>query len=211
LGLCGLVSGQEVTDQEMTFDGMVPEKKGLLKLSWVDPDIDFSVYTKVIPGEAYFEFRAVKKSSGLAARSSNKREFWISDKDKQKLIDTVSDIFEEEIAKSKHFTVVEEPGPDTLIIRGGLLDIISKVPPDLMGSGQIYLTSVAEATLVIEVVDSLSGEVIYRAVERRAAQRPGQTAMSAIPANTVTTWAEVKRWAQRWGRKLREGLDAIHE
>ena len=39
------------------------------------------------------------------------------------------DIFEEEIAKSKHFTVVEEPGPDTLIIRGGLLDIISKVPP----------------------------------------------------------------------------------
>ena len=119
----------EVTDQEMTFDGMVPEKKGLLKLSWVDPDIDFTVYTKVIPGEAYFEFRAVKKSSGLAVRSSNKREFWISDKDKQKLIDTVSDIFEEEIAKSKHFTVVEEPGPDTLIIRGGLLDIISKVLP----------------------------------------------------------------------------------
>jgi hypothetical protein len=40
-----------------------------------------------------------------------------------------------------------------------------------MGRGEIYLSSVGEATLVLEAVDSLTGEVIYRAAERRTAER----------------------------------------
>ncbi len=73
-----------------------------------------------------------------------------------------------------------------------------------MGRGEIYLSSVGEATLVLEAVDSLTGEVIYRAAERRTAGRAGTTLMLS---NTVTTWAEVRRWATR----LREGLDSIHK
>ena len=103
---------------------------------------------------------------------------------------------------------MDEPGPDTLIIRGALHDIVSQVPPDIIGRGEIYLSSVGEATLIIEAVDSLSGEVIFRAIERRAAQRPGG---QAIMSNTVTTWAEVRRLARRWASNLREGMDAIHE
>ena len=96
-----------------------------------------------------------------------------------------------------------------MILRGGLLDLISRVPPDLIGRGEIYLSSVGEATLVLELLDSLSGETIYRGVERKVARSSSIDNM--MPSNTVTTWAEVRRWARRWATRLRDGLDSIHK
>ena len=137
---------------------------------------------------------------------SNEREFWISDANRQRLIDTVSEIFAEELQNSERFTITDEPGPDTLIIVGALHDIVSRVPPDMVGRGEIWLSSLGEATLVIQISDSLSGEVIYRAVERRSVERPGG---QMTRSNSASNWGEVRRWARRWATSLREGLDSI--
>jgi len=77
----------------------------------------------------------------------------------------------------------------------------------MVGRGEVWLSSVGEATLIIEVIDSMSGEVIFRAAERRAAE-PGQ-GTTGVRSNSVTTWAEVRRLMRRWARTLREGLDSI--
>ena len=45
--------------------------------------------------------------------------------------------------------MVEEPGPDVLIISGGLHDIVSNVPPPTVGRSDIYLSSVGEITLIL--------------------------------------------------------------
>jgi hypothetical protein len=193
---------------DVSFDGLVQTEADEFKLVYVDPDIDFSVYNKFIPGPASFQFRAVKKTSTATARRNNTNEFWISDKDKQKLSDVVSSIFADELAKSEIFTETTEPGPDTLIIRGALHDLVSHVPPELVGRGEIYLSSVAEATLIIEALDSLSGEVIYRGIERRAAQRPGR---QMVVSNPVTTWSEVRRLARLWATHLRQAMDSVRE
>ncbi|HSD69267.1 MAG TPA: DUF3313 family protein [Woeseiaceae bacterium] len=200
-------------EAEVSYDGLHKVDNARFAQAWADPDIDYSVYNKIMPGEATFEFRAVKKSSSapLQRTSSSQTEYWIEDEDKQKLIDEVTAIFREELAKSTRFTITDQPGPDVLIIRGGLHDIVSQVPPEMVGRGDIYLDSVGEATLIIEGVDSLSGETIFRAVERRSAERPGGSGApgSMMVANTVTTWAEVRRLARRWATTLREGLDSI--
>jgi len=135
------------------------------------------------------------------------REFWISDANRDKLIDTVSGVFKEELSKAQHWEAVEEAGPDVLILRGALLDIVSFVPSEMIGRSEIYLSSFGEATLVVEGVDSMSGEVVFRAVHRRSI---GPTSSEMIRANTVTTWSEVRRWARRFARILREGLESIH-
>ena len=101
---------------------------------------------------------------------------------------------------------MEQAGPDVLILRGAMLDIVSFVPPEMAGRHDIYLSAVGAATLVVEGIDSMSGEVVFRAVERRAADA-GRT----ILANTVTTYAEVRRWARRQATTLREGLESIHK
>jgi len=193
---------------EVSFDGLHKIDNSAFAEAWADPDIDFSRYHKIMPGGAFFEFRAVKKTNKTtsARLTSSQDEFWISDESKKKLEEEVSAIFNEELAKSTRFTPTDKPGDDVLIIRGGLHDIVSRVPPQYIGRSEIYLRSVGEATLILEAVDSMSGEVVARAVERRAMQRPGQDLMLA---NTVTTWAEVRRTARAWATKLREGLDAL--
>lgn len=195
-------------DAEVTYDGLHRVDNSAFRDSWADPDIDWTRYNKIMPGGAFFEFRAVKKSSSsnLSRASSTDNEYWIEEKDRKKLEQEVSDIFNEEVSKSSRFTRTDKPGPDVLIIRGGLQDIVSRVPPDMIGRGEIFLTSVGEATLILEVVDSQSGEVIARSVDRRNAERGGR---EMIRANTVTTWAEVRRLARSWATKLRDGLDSI--
>jgi hypothetical protein len=194
---------------ETTFDGLVRIDNARFAAAWIDPEIDLTQYTKIMPGGAEFQFRNVQKTAGRThSGRSNEREFWISDANRERLIETVSGVFEEELQSSQHFTMADEPGPDTLVIVGALHDIVSRVPPDIVGRGEIWLSSLGEATLVIQLADSLSGEVIYRAVERRSVQRPGgQMTLS----NSATTWGEVRRWARRWAINLREGLDSIHQ
>ena len=206
----GGCAGQEATIQtgpnaEVTFDGLNRIDNSVFTDAWADPEIDFAQYNQFIAGGAVFEFRAVKKKSRLT-RTGSEDEFWIDDKSKERLEREVSEVFQEELAKSERFTETDTPGPDVFILRGALHDIVSRVPPQYIGRSDIYLRSVAEATIVLEVVDSLSGEVIFRAVERRAAQRPGGDLMLA---NAVTTWAEVRRMARRWATKLRDGMDSI--
>jgi hypothetical protein len=192
-------------DAEVTFDGLHVVDNSAFKAAWADPDIDFSRYTKFIAGGAFFEFRAVKKGNSTMRATSSQDEFWIDEKDQARLEEEVGKVFREELAKSERFTETDTPGPDVLIIRGGLHDIVSRVPPDMVGRGDIYLRSVGEATLVLEIVDSLSGEVIARAIERRAAQPPGGTMVRSSP---VTTWSEVRRLARTWATRLRKGLDS---
>ncbi|MBT8441577.1 MAG: DUF3313 domain-containing protein [Gammaproteobacteria bacterium] len=131
----------------------------------------------------------------------------VSDTDTEKLVQVVSEIFDEELQKSKRFEITDQLGPDVMILRGTLLDIVSLVPPERAGRTEVYLSRVAEATLVLELADSMSNETLARAAERRAAERPG--GMNVMWSSPVTNWAEVKRLARRWAIKLRDGLDAI--
>ena len=198
---------QEGSDAEVSFDGLHTVDNSIFKLAWADPEVDFSQYDKVMPGGAFVEYRSVKKKSRSRANSSADREFYIDEKNRERLKEELSTIFMEELAKSTRFTKVDAPGEDVMTIRGGLHDIVSYVPPEIIGRGEIYLSSVGEITLILEAVDSRSNEVIYRAVERRALDRHGQ----AMQSNVVTNWAEVRRLIRRWATTLRQGLDAIPE
>jgi len=103
------------------------------------------------------------------------------------------------------FGLVDDPGPDVLLIRGALLDVVSRVPPTTSGRSRIFIDSVAEATLVIEVRDSVTKAILARVIDRQAARRPS----GAIEVNSVSTWSEVSRLANRWASRLRAGLESI--
>ncbi len=196
---------QQGPNAEVSFDGLHLVDNSIFRQAWADPEIDFSRYNKIMPGGAFFEYRAVKKTSGSTSRRSSDSEFYIDEAARENLKNLTSEIFNEEVSKSTRFAVTDTRGPDVLVIRGGLLDIVSNVPPDIIGRGDIYLSSVGEITLVLEAIDSQSGEVIFRAVERRALDTHG----AAIHSSSVTTTAEVRRVLRRWATTLREGLDSI--
>ena len=92
---------------------------------------------------------------------------------------------------------------------GGVLDIISLVPPDTIGRSDIYLSSIGEATLVLELIDAENGEVAAVVAERRAFARPGGNTIDSFstPTTSVTVIAEVRRWSSRAASRLRKELD----
>ena len=194
-------------DAQVSYDGLHLVNDSNLQQVWVDPDINFARYNKIMPGGSAFQFRAVKKTpTSTSQRRNLDGEYWIDDASRKQLVDEVNAVFDEELAKSERFAITDTPGPDVLLLTGTLLDVVSLVPPERSGRSEVYLSRVAEATLVLELADSMSGETLVRAVERRAAERVGQMAMRA---NSASSWGEVKRLARRWAMKLREGLDAI--
>ena len=197
---------QEGPGAEVSYDGLHMVDNSIFRQAWADPDIDFSRYHRIMPGGAFFEYRAVKKTSSASARRGSTTEFYIDEDAREKLTALTSEIFNEEVSKSTRFTVADVPDADVLIIRGGLHDIVSNVPPDIIGRGDVYLSSVGEITLVLEAVDSRSGEVIFRAVERRALDRGSSGGMRSSSVNTLS---EVRRVIRRWATMLREGLDSI--
>ena len=184
--------------------------KSPFRETWVHPDADFTEYDKLYLWEAEFEYRDVgpARRTRSTMMSTRKREFGISDPDREKFEAAVSESFIKEIQKGKKFTVADDIGPGTIIVRGGALDIISSVPPDMVGAGDIYLASIGEATLVIELVDAETGEVLAVVAERRAlGSGSGGINSFSMPSSSVTTLAEVRRWARNAASKLRSELD----
>ena len=184
--------------------------KGAFKETWVHPDADFTQYDKLYLWEALFEFRDVgpARRTSMTMMSTRKREFGISDADREKFEEVVSEAFVKGVERAKKFELVNEVGPNTIIMRGGALDIISRVPPDIVGHSEIYLSNIGEATLVLELLDAETGDVLAVVAERRAMQSgSGSIDQFSIPTSSVTVIAEVKRWARRAGAKLGSELD----
>ena len=198
---------QKGPDAEVTYDGLHRIDNSAFEYAYIDPEADWARYDKILPGNAEFRFRAVKKSSSTTHARGRTSEFYLDDKNRARLEEEVSKVFAEELGDSERFSVTDRPGHEVLIIRGGLTDIVSFVPPEYIGRSEVYLSSVGEATLVLEIIDSMSGEVLFRAADRRAAERAGGTTL--VRSSSATNWAEVRRLARRWGSRLRDGLDSV--
>lgn len=194
---------EPVLGSEESFDGLRRVENARASAAWMRPDFDISGYTRVRLEGAGIEFRPVR-GGGAARRGSGRAEFPVSEQQEARLVEIVSSAFREELARSERFELVEENGPDVLTLWVGLLDVVSFVPPERPGRGDIFLSSVGEATLVIELRDSQSHATLARAMDRRAAGRASGTVTRSSP---VTTWAEVRRVAQQWARLVRIRLD----
>ena len=189
-----------------TYDGLVPVDSANVENFWAKPDIDYTSYTKILLLTPEFEFRMQGRD---AEGRVGTEEFPLSDTDKQSLAETVGGIFLEELANKQYFTFAEEPGPDVMSLEVRILDFVALVPKrgERDDSGEVYFSSVGEMTLVVEAHDSLTGEILIRAVERRAAGG----AFEGILSSRTNGWAEIKPMARHWAGLIRERLDQIHE
>lgn len=193
-------------EAEVTYDGLVPVDSAGLENFWAKPDIDYTSYTKILLTPPVFEFRM----QGTDAKGRvGTEKFPLSDADKQSLAATVMEVFREELAGNQYFTLVDEPGPEVMSVEGRILDIVALVPTrgPRDDSGEVYFSSVGEMTLVVEAHDSLTGEILVRAVERRAAGG----AYDGIHSSRRSGWSEFKPVARHWAGIIRQRLDQIHE
>jgi len=197
-----------------TYDGMVPVRDSGMKEAWVKPDINISSYRQILLLPVEVQFRATRPGAGNATFASQDRNFPVSPENQQRLVDTVTTVFREELAQSRNLTLTNEPGADVLLVRVSLLDIVSKVPPEGPGRTDTFLDEFGAATLVLELQDSMSSEILARAVDRRVADPlngiDGLGTSSLSRANPVTAWSEVRRVAQRWATLATRRIDQLY-
>jgi hypothetical protein len=193
-------------DAEVTHDGLVRVDRSVVDAAWVKPTLDLTPYKKLMVVSQGVSFRKLEPVSDFQAR--NESQFPVKEENKERLSTELKEAFERELARLERYEIVTAPGPDVLLLVGAVIDVVSNIPPDVdsarFGRGGVYLTSVGDATLVIELRDSESGEILARAADRRAAE-----AAFAFEVNTVTAWSEVRRLASYWASLLRRRLEEI--
>ena len=191
-------------EADMTFDGLFPVKNTRVHSAWARADLDLSSFNKIMLAEVDVEFRPGGESGRTMRSRSGSGPFEVTEEQKARFDALVREVFLDELSRSENFTVVDEPGPDVLMVRGALLDVVSFVPPETVGRSDVFLSRIGEATLVLELRDSITEAILVRAVDRRAAEQAGG-AMTA--SNRVTNTTEVRRLVRTWARMLRQRLD----
>ena len=189
---------------EPSYDGLIPLKGTQMRKVWVREGFDLTGYSKVMVVGAGIQYRPVKDVKGTSMRS-NASEFPVSDRGKEMLEQIISEEFEKAFEGLERYELVEEDGADVLLVRGAFLDVVSRVPPDGPGRTDYYLSSVGQASFMLEMLDSDSGAVLIRAVDTRGMDTVGYTARSSSVSNS----AEARRLMRAWAKIVVEALNEV--
>ena len=186
-----------------TWDGMVQVKSKKLGLAYLLPDADFRVYSKVMFDKPEVAF--AKNWQRDFNRSAMTLSGRISDKDVRDAVTqaegSLSKIFPERFTH-EGYQVVTEAGPDVLRLGVAIVNLEVNAPErDIPGRSSTFAVDAGEATFAIEARDSLTGQLLGRAVDRReAGEGP------AYRRNYSSNLADFEALFDTWARIAARGL-----
>jgi len=203
---CFASMGFAQEEEGISFDGLVPVEDARVASAFIDPDADFSVFRRFAILDTYVAFKSNwQRDQNSSRRGSNR----ISASDMEGIKADVARIFKEVMIERMEandgFEVVDFADDDVLLLRPAIIDLVVTAPDiPTAGRSQTYAASTGAATLYIELFDSVTGEIIGRAIDRQGARRGGGTISWT---SSVTNMAEARRIFGRWADQLRSFLE----
>ena len=206
--LTGSLAMQSVQAEESAspFENLVPVDDARVAAAYIDPDADFSVFKRVMILDTFVAFQ----SGWERDQRRGTRGTRISARDIDRIKTRVSELFNsvliEVLEADDGYDVVSEAGDDVLLIRAAIIDL-DITAPDVSSPGRstTFTADSGAATLYIELYDSVSGQIIGRAIDRQAARSAGHT---MTWTNRATNTADARRVFRRWADRLRSFLDS---
>lgn len=196
---------------ETTADGLHRLDYSGFANAWVRVDAPFSSYGTIVLAEPLVAYE--RTPHRYMSNYGVNPNFPLSDTQMATLKRYFRESFEEEFAKSDHFRLVDEPGPDTLHVVPAIVDLVVLVPTRSRPStNQTFSQQFAYMTLLAEVRDPQSGEVLVRVADRQAARPPGSNQTTSLSwSNGVNDAAAFRNTFRGWARALRQRLDEAHD
>ena len=195
-------------EAEISYDGLHKVDHTVMDDVWAKPDIDLSQFKKIMIAETQVAFKDVKNNSRrLYRRLNNSNEFSITERNKRRITQEIQKVFKEELSQVDSFQLADTVGDDVLLLEASVIDIVSHIPPEDYSNTDVFVRSAGEATLVLEFKDSISHEILVRAVDHKAARDFGFLQRTS----TITSIIEFKKLAYNWAKILRKRLDEISE
>jgi hypothetical protein len=193
-------------DAPESWDGLVQVKPKRMDAAYLLPGADFRPYTRLMidPTEVAFQ-KDWQKRINDSRRLSDR----VDDEEAQKILAAArtnfDDVFAEAFAAAG-YTIVKEPAPDVLRISTAVVNLYINAP-DTMSAGRSYsfTTEAGEATLVLEVRDSMTNALMGRVLDRRETQ--GGAGMQVT--TRVTNQSEFRALFRRWASIAAKGLEEL--
>jgi len=196
LSLIAVSGAALAADMPETWDGLVEVKAKKMDAVYLMPGADFRAYTKLMVDPTEVAFRKDWLRSQNDSRDLSRR---VTEEDAQKILaaarSNFDDIFAEAFTKGG-YTIVTTPAADALRVSTAVVNLYVNAP-DVMGAGRSFsfTTEAGEATLVIEVRDSVSGALMGRVLDRRETRGAGRVQMATSVSNQAEFRALFKQWA----------------
>ncbi len=186
----------------ISFDGLKHVDDSVVYMAYIDPEADFSVFKSVMILDPFVSFTSNWQRDQNRNRRRNIRT---SDMERIKT-DTANlfrDVFTEQL-EAAGYEIVTQADYDVLLLRPAIIDLNISAP-DIRTAGRstTFTATAGAATLYIELFDSVSGTIIGRAADRKAARNTASMSWS----NRVTNRAEASRMFRGWANTLIAFLD----
>lgn len=206
--LVGSLAMQSVQAEESVspFENLVPVEDARVAAAYIDPDADFSVFKRIMILDTFVAFQ----SGWQRDQQRGTRGTRVTTSDMERIKARVSELFNsvliEVLEADDGYDVVSEPGDDVLLIRAAIIDL-DITAPDISSPGRstTFTADSGAATLYIELYDSVSGQIIGRAIDRQAARGAGNR---MTWTNRATNTADARRVFRSWADRLRSFLDS---
>lgn len=191
------------SDAAVTADGLHKVDNPRFDLVFVKPGADLHHFSKVM-----FSPTTIAYKSTDAGHSTDRETFALSEEKMDRMQRMFDELFANALSKSSVYELVEAPGPDVLRVTAGIVDLVVNVPTQSTRQGKEFIASPGSMTLVLELSDSRSREVLVRVADRRAVQRGGS---GGYRSSTASNWGELNTLFKSWALQLRRRLDAVSE
>jgi hypothetical protein len=184
-----------------TWDGLILVNSKRIGVVYLSPGADFRGYTKVVIDTPEIAFEKNWQKDYNRSKVNRVRE-----SDMRRAIDGGSKEFAQILARAHTqagYQVVQQAGPGVLRISTAVINI-KVTAPDIMAAGRstTWAADAGEATLVVEVRDSVSGDLMGRALDRKIV---GDNNFM-MRANSVTNRSDFEILFKRWATVSAEGL-----
>ncbi|GAB3271169.1 DUF3313 family protein [Parahaliea aestuarii] len=208
--LLSACAGMESAPPAESYDGLqlVPDTQ--FGEVYKKPGADISGYKEygVTPCSVAFRKNWLRDQNDDRIDLSNRVTQKDVDRIKTAMGEACEEKFREALAESPAYNVVEEftPGEQVLVLRPAIINLDINAPDvRTAGISRTYTTTSGEMTLLLELVDATTDEVLVRIVDRQRDFEDNYLTWT----NSVTNKADADRILRRWAKELRDGLDKV--
>ena len=206
LATAGTAIAKQEELPQITEDGLHRVADSKMAIVYAEPGADLAQYERIQLMDAYVAF---KKNWARDQRSKSADRLSVTSNDVEKIKTDLAKEFQEVFRKTLEdggYEIVDESGEDVLLVRPAIINLDVNAPDTMRaGRSRSYTNTAGEMTLYIEIYDSITGDMIAKALDRKAdTARQGYYTWT----NSVTNKAAAKRILQGWAEIL---LDALNE
>ena len=127
----------------------------------------------------------------------------------ERLQQEVRGALERAIADSETFAAARTPAAGVLRVSPRIVDFVWEAPPVAGGTSSVVRRT-GEMTLIADVHDAETGELLMRVGDRRAIVPYGASLAGGYSNHPAHHWTGVRHTAGLWGGMLREALEGVH-